>query len=91
MKTNADDARAEDTYRQALDLYRRGLLKEAGALCERVLQFEPQAFDASHLLGVIAIQENRPQQAVTFIENARSFNPRSASAHNNHGNAFLEL
>lgn len=85
------DARAEELYRQATRLFRGGELQEAWVRCEQSLQCKPQEFLPLHLLGIIALESDKPQQAVDLIARAIAADPFSASARNNQGNALLQL
>ncbi len=86
-----DEGAGEEIYRQAVALFECGRFNEAWDLCEQSLPSRPQTFGDLHLLGVIAIEANHAQQAVELIGNAISINPNDAAAHNNRGNAYLQL
>ncbi len=64
---------------------------EAARLCRAVLEKQPTTFDALHLLGIIAAQESRAQEAAQLLGRAVAARPDSASAHANLGNVFLGL
>jgi predicted O-linked N-acetylglucosamine transferase (SPINDLY family) len=49
----------------------------------------PNHVDAKHLLGVIALQSGRLDEAQALISEALALNPRFAEAHNNLGNVHL--
>src|SRR3974377_2046758 len=85
---------------QGIALHQQGGLAEAEKLYEEVLRCAPTNFDALHLLGVIAFQTSRTQDAVELITKAIELNPHiataqnnlgSATAHNNLGNALSVL
>ncbi len=69
----------------------RGELREAQQLCRRVLDAQPEEFDALYLLAIIEGQSGNPQQAVDLLSRALSTNPGSADAHFNRGVALGEL
>lgn len=73
---------------EALSLHQRGQLAQAQALYERVLQLQPENFDALHLSGLIAFQSRNPARAVELFNRALAINPDHADAHFNKGNAL---
>ncbi len=79
---------AQDIFQAALDLHRNGRLPEAEVLYRRILAATPRHFDALHMLGVVALQTNRPADAVDLIGKAIRSNSNIAAAHFNLGNAL---
>ena len=79
---------AQTTILQALALHRQGQLAQAQSLYEKVLNVIPGQFDCLHLLGVIAYQTERHEDAVELIAKAIAANPHSAEAHVNLGLAL---
>ena len=75
-------------FQQGLKLHQQGQLVNAKALYEKVLEKQPDHFDALHLLGVIAAQSGNPEIAADLIGKAIKINPKSAPAHSNLGNAL---
>lgn len=69
----------------ALAMHHQGKLTEAEALYREILQTQPQHFDALHLLGLIAVQNNQPQVACELISRALRIQPDNAEAHYNLG------
>ena len=69
----------------ALAMHHQGRLAEAEALYREILQTQPQHFDALHLLGLIAVQNNQPQVACELISRALRIQPDNAEAHYNLG------
>ena len=76
---------------QGMALHRQGNLADAERCYTEILQRQPDHFDALHLLGVIARQTRRTERAIQLIKRAIGLNPRAAEAHNNLGNALLDL
>ena len=74
---------------QAVALHQAGRLDEAEALYRQVLQQAPGHFDATHLLGVIALQRGDLGDAEKLIAQALVAKPRDASALNNLGTTLL--
>ena len=76
---------------QGVMLHRQGNLADAERCYGQVLRWQPNHFDALHLLGVIACQTRRTERGVELIKKAIGLNPQVAEAHNNLGNAFRDL
>ena len=74
---------------QAVALHQAGRLDEAEALYRQVVQQVPGQFDATHLMGVIALQRGDLADAEKLIAQALVSRPRDASALNNLGTALM--
>ena len=74
---------------QAVAQHQAGNLDEAGALYRRVLQQAPGQFDATHLLGVIALQRGDLATAEKLIVQALAVKPRDPAALNNLGTTLM--
>ncbi|MCC7328063.1 MAG: tetratricopeptide repeat protein [Burkholderiales bacterium] len=68
--------------------HQAGRLSEAENIYRQVLAFDPDNFDALHLLGVVALQLQRHSDAVALIERAMERQPESAQALSNLGLAY---
>ncbi len=86
-----DAADLASLLQQALALHKRGTLAEAELRYRELLEFEPQHFDALHLLGVLARQRGQAQLAVGLIERALAVDARQAIAWCNLGTAWQDL
>jgi predicted O-linked N-acetylglucosamine transferase (SPINDLY family) len=75
----------------AFAAYREGRHAEAQSLCRRLLQDQPNSFDAMHLLGVSILDCGRFDDAKRILERAVAFNQGSADAHSNLGFALFKL
>ena len=62
---------------------------ECEHLCRLVLGAQAGNFDALHLLGVVALNTGRPDEAVDLLQQATAVLPGHAEARNNLGAAFL--
>jgi len=71
--------------------FQRGNRAESERICRSVLDAQGDAFGALHLLGIIAAQANRLDEAAALFERAVAVNPGHADAHNNRGNALRAL
>ena len=76
---------------EALALHRRADYGAAERLYRRVLERQPQHFDALHLLGVAARQRGDPQSAVDFISRAIAVDATQAAPYCNLGAALQDI
>jgi len=74
---------------RAVDLHRAGQLDAAASIYKEVLAQSPHDFDASHMLGVIALQQGQFETAQGQLTEAVSIRPRDAAAMGNLGISYL--
>jgi predicted O-linked N-acetylglucosamine transferase (SPINDLY family) len=74
-----------------LNLHRQGKLKKAKVVYEKVLNLQPNHFDALQFLGVLSIQEKQLIHALRFLSRALKINQKNADCYCNHGNVLQEL
>jgi tetratricopeptide (TPR) repeat protein/2-polyprenyl-3-methyl-5-hydroxy-6-metoxy-1,4-benzoquinol methylase len=79
---------AEQRFAQALALHQRGQLAQAERLYRQVLTRYPDHLDALNLLGVLALQGGRNQEAIDLLTRALARNDRIADFHNNIAEAY---
>jgi tetratricopeptide (TPR) repeat protein len=72
----------------AVALHQQGRLPEAQAAYRALLAQDPDNPDALFLLGVVALQTDRPAEAVPMIQAAISRAPGRPQYHFNHGSAL---
>ena len=72
----------------AMAKHQEGQLAEAEHMYRQVLRWEPNHPDAYHLLGLLAAQLNRPEDALPLFEHAIALNPTVPEYHANYGNAL---
>ena len=82
---------APDELAAASALQRSGRFAEAQALLERLLEAEPDHFDALFLAALIAAQSGHLRRAVLLFDRAIRIRPEHAAAHCNRGVALAEL
>lgn len=75
----------------AIALHQRGLLWQARSIYEEVLTSEPQNFDATYLLGIVAMQTGNFQAAASLIGKALDIDPLNPGAYSDRGAALKEL
>jgi len=75
----------------ALHHHTHSQLPEAESLYQQILQNDPDQPMALHMLGVVAHQMGKNDNAVSFITKALAINPDDAEAHSNLGTAFEHL
>jgi tetratricopeptide (TPR) repeat protein len=76
---------------RGLSQQREGRFVEAELTYEAVLRGYPNHFDALHMLGVLALQTQRPQRAVELITRALAQKSNIAAAHSNFAEALVAL
>jgi protein O-GlcNAc transferase len=74
---------------KAVAFHQAGRTAEASQIYEQIIAQTPRQFDATHLLGVIALQEGRFEEAQRLITSALEINPSDPSAHSNLGTVYL--
>jgi predicted O-linked N-acetylglucosamine transferase (SPINDLY family) len=74
---------------QAVAHHQAGRLDEAASMYRQVVQQAPGQFDATHLLGVIALQRGDLAAAEQLIAQALSVKPKDPAALNNLGTTLL--
>jgi Tfp pilus assembly protein PilF len=65
---------------QALDAQQKGDLPLAERLYLEVLAHEPRNLDANHLLGVLRFQQDRPREALSYLDAALTVCPGTPEA-----------
>ena len=81
----------QQLFDQALEQHERGRLDLAEVGYRQILRQQPAHADAMHLLGVIAHQCGRHEDAVKLVQNALRLAPRQASYYCNLGQAYRAL
>ena len=71
--------------------YTRGEWADAERFCRMVLAARGDHFDALSLLGIIAAQTQRPEEAAGLLGRAVAAKPADAAAHSNYGNVLYDL
>jgi predicted O-linked N-acetylglucosamine transferase (SPINDLY family) len=74
---------------KAVGLHQTGQLEAAANLYEQIIAQVPRHFDATHLLGVVALQQGRLDTAERLISSALQGKPNDAAALNNRGTIRL--
>ncbi len=75
---------------RAVAFHKDGNLEEAAKLYREILSESPQDFDATHLLGVVALQQRQFDAAQHLIHAALGMNPHDASAVANLGTSYMQ-
>jgi tetratricopeptide (TPR) repeat protein len=73
------------TFATAWQLFQSGRLMQAEEVCRHVLRSDPAHAPALHLLGVLAHQVGRHNEAISWIRQAIASNPDNAEFHYNLG------
>ncbi len=72
-----------EAYARALDFHRRGNLLEAERWCKAILARKSDHFDSLHMVGIIAAQGRRYDEALQWLDRALAVDASSAKAHGN--------
>ena len=92
IETDSSSEQQTLIIQQSLELavrhHNEGRLPEAESIYQQILQVDSNQPVALHLLGVIATQVGKYDDAVDLITRAVTIKPDNAEAHNNLGNAF---
>ena len=73
--------KAQDLLSQAYSAYQQEQWKSAQKPLERAIQLYPGYADAHHLLGLVLVQLNQPDQAITALQHAIKAYPSFAQAY----------
>lgn len=84
-------AAGEQKFQIAHALYAQGRLGESADAARAALALAADHAGALHLLGVIALQTNRPQDAAACFAKAAALAPANQGYHHNHGLALLGM
>ena len=79
------------SLQHAFNFLRQGQGERAMPLLEKLLQNDPQNFDALHLLGQLHLQRREAAQALQCLEKARALKQPTAALLNNLGIALRLL
>lgn len=77
--------------KEAMELHRKGAWSDAKELYERILEAQPDNYDALQLLGVLASETKNFEASVALIGKAIAVNPGQANVHSNLGFALKAL
>ena len=91
MTSDTPAGRALAQVQQALKLIHEGRLLEAQALCRQVIAVQPRDFNASQLLGHIALQRSDYPDAERWLSGAIDVNPSNAAVRSNLAAALIAL
>lgn len=80
-----------DLARRAAEMYDRKQLDEAVQLAERAVQLNPRAARACQILGLVASDRNRPQEAISWLQRALAVRPDLVSSHSFLGHCYMLL
>jgi predicted TPR repeat methyltransferase len=69
----------------AIQCLKDGHVRDAGALCRRVLEVTPGHPDALHYSGVLAYKEGKTEEAIALIQASLEQAPKQADWHSNLG------
>ena len=88
-QTGTPSSAGQAAMAHAVDLHRSGQLDAAASAYRDILARSPRDFDASHMLGVVALQQGQLETAQDLLTRALALRPRDAAAMGNLGIAYL--
>ena len=83
-------AQMQQALQHAIYAYQSGNWPESERLCRSLLASSPRHFDVLHLLGIIAAQTRRSDEAADLLLRAVSVNPDNAEVQNSRGNVLRD-
>ena len=86
--TPSDASGATSILARAEAHRRHGRFSEADALCIRLLAAEPLHAQALHMRGMLASQQGRPEDALTYFKQALAIAPMVAAIHDGLADAY---
>lgn len=85
-----DAMKANSRFQEALALHQQGDFKEARVLYERALKWQPNHFDACHMLATLMYQIGQLERAEALFAKALKIDPEAIHALNNFGNLLQD-
>jgi predicted O-linked N-acetylglucosamine transferase (SPINDLY family) len=89
LNQNAPNDDPQILIAKGVGLQQEGRLDEAAKIYQEVLARSPQDFDATHLLGLVALQQGRFDVAQRLIKTALTIRPNDVAAVSNLGISYL--
>lgn len=74
-----------------MEMHKQGQFALAEPMYLSVLELAPLDFDATQLLGALAVQRRQYAKGIAYLERALAIKPDHAETHYNHGVALQEL
>jgi protein O-GlcNAc transferase len=81
----------ESALASAFEYHQAGNLQQAENIYKKILEKQPDHFDALHMLGVLCSQRRNHDLAIQYIGRALQINPDSFFAHYNLGNVLKSM
>src|SRR5262249_46234338 len=72
----------QERLREAATLHQQGKLADAERICQAVLQQESDNPDALHHMGLLRLQQGKPEEAIGYIEHSLMKVPTQPAAYN---------
>tara|TARA_B100000029_G_C17572994_1_gene957277 strand:+ start:749 stop:2404 length:1656 start_codon:yes stop_codon:yes gene_type:complete len=86
-----NNLKIKQTLGLAYENHKKGNLKLAQSLYEKVLKIDSNHFETIFLLGSLFLQTRNFHEAINFLNKAISIQPQHANSYQNLGYAFIEL
>ncbi|RMF58273.1 MAG: tetratricopeptide repeat protein [Calditrichaeota bacterium] len=78
----------QELFDTAVQLFQLGNYQQAGVVCEKILNIQPQHIDTLHLLGLVHFQEKRFDKSLHFFFQALNVDDKNAGVYLSLGNAL---
>ena len=91
MAKNVDAMKAHSRFQEGLSLHQQGQLKEAQVIYERALKWQPDHFDALHMLALVTYQMEHTERAEALFLKVLKLDPEAPTVLNNFGNVLQDL
>ncbi|MCK5366290.1 MAG: tetratricopeptide repeat protein, partial [Gammaproteobacteria bacterium] len=88
---NGAGSAVQERFRDAMARHQGGELDQAQGLYESILRDQPDHADAAHMLGLVAHQQGRNEDAKRLIADALKIDDQNAFYHNNLGEVMRVL
>jgi predicted O-linked N-acetylglucosamine transferase (SPINDLY family) len=91
LRTHTNRELCQVRVRTGHELLDGGSAEKASECFREALAFDPDCFDAAHLLGIVAAREGRLKQALDWFDRTLLVDPGNSQAHNNRANVLKEM
>src|SRR6266850_1163094 len=81
MTSSSETSRIDELFELAFRRHQAGELREAAELYRSILAADPRQLDSLYYLGMIALQEGKPEAAVDLIGQTIAANDKIATYH----------
>jgi tetratricopeptide (TPR) repeat protein len=77
-------------FSAGLDFHQNGEFRQAEECYRETIRIDPEHSDAIHLLGVVELQQGRPEESIEHLSQAVQLKPATAAYHNSYASALRQ-